>query len=641
MAEITVYRYFLDIEGERFQCNPLGGDLSLKYEQESSFIFFREKLSGSVTFKENDFKELLKVEQSLNRCIPIFFEIEEQKLVNAVYEWVLRWKGVFSVADGKNWDLSNCEVTFNIAPFDKYTLLLEEYEREHNVLEVEETFTATTKLDLQKVFEFGRSDYSKSPEAVPESYGVFLNHYYKEPNFIGVNKEYKRSIYFREVDYTLRSDLDENGDQVRPNGSGWVVVEELPDGRTKWGRPPQIPNFVTHEIKGLIPPYLVKHPEIKFIACSDTVPENYLQASECLHWEFFGNAKVIWEYGSFYFDRCRKLIDVVSFLVEQTDPNLLPVSGLIQSTFLTEDINPTTFETNQFKDILIAGKSDIKRYYSSEPQTKAKISLKSMLEELNKFNLFFYVNPEGFFQLEHLSFFEKWEGVIDTTLQPLYKVNLFKKSYEYLKNKMPRYEVLQYSEPANPQFFESTIEYEGSCINKNEGENKVTYQISRFSNDIESIMLAPDEYSDTGFTLLCIVPEGDIYRVANEVNFIDGRSTPNYHLSAVAIMERYYRHGRVLKQGLLNGELTTFLSIARVKKQVTLQVYKCHHPLFNEFIRFVTELSIFGKLLSSTHNLKTDVIEVDIVYEISASDTTLFKGAFTRGFTGGYDTTKQ
>jgi hypothetical protein len=457
------YRYFFNVLGNRVPCKQFGS-VKIKHEKDQAQKYvIRRKLSGEQKFIGDDYRLLEALEQSADRCTVVGFEIEQYVGNNL---WTPFWKGKFSVTDAKLWDKSNCHVTFSIVPDDEYTLLFEEYEKKRNILAVEEKTAVSVKIDVQNAYEFTTTNYTKNGEQGREEdyYGLFLTHKVKESSgLLGFVKEFKRYIYFREVAFTSPSNVDEAGELIPPSGSDWNVVEQTVT-TIKWARMPQLSGFYPYDMRGV--DILGIRPELIFADCNAVAPEGFLEISPCVEWKPLGNKKVFWRQGTYNLTRGPRFIDVLSYLVSQSNPDLVNANGKIKSDLFTASTSPIDRLPNKLQNMLIYQASDVKGYFKSEAAKKGMISLKSLLEELRiMFNAYYRINADGIFELEHLSFFESGQASIDTT-RPEYKYNAHKKAYEYLKAKMPRYERLEFAQPGEEGFESAEIEYEGNCINR-------------------------------------------------------------------------------------------------------------------------------------------------------------------------------
>jgi hypothetical protein len=93
----------------------------------------------------------------------------------------------------------------------------------------------------------------------------------------------------------------------------------------------------------------------------------------------------------------------------------------------------------------------------------------------------------------------------------------------------------------------------------------------------------------------------------------------------------------VLKYGLLNGMLTEFASVQKLIKQVPLHIPYCKHRDFSGIEAFITDISNGGELLSAEHDIKTDLLRLDIVHELPESNQVIKTGAYNEGYSKGFD----
>lgn len=103
-----------------------GGDLSKEYNKEEDQQFFRETLSGKLTFQSYDYDFINEA------AIDFKFELEIQISYDAGVTWASYWKGCFWKSDCE-FDEDSKSVSVTPSPDDKYTKVLNALDREFNL----------------------------------------------------------------------------------------------------------------------------------------------------------------------------------------------------------------------------------------------------------------------------------------------------------------------------------------------------------------------------------------------------------------------------------------------------------------------------------------------------------------------------
>lgn len=606
---IANFRFKLTLLGVERLASPLNtAGVKIKSEKEGANVFFRTKLSGSLRFIETDYDALNSLEQSSERCADVFFTVE--RYCGGVYTPF--WQGVFSLNEVK-WNHSRCEAVVQPRPNDAYRKIIDFYTKEFNVLDLPATDAVTAKIDLNEQFEFisTSNEGAIADNEDADTWLLFLKmNYWIDGNLTNKGRRNETCVWFRTV--TTRPFF--NG--IAPELNGWTLINENQSTKVaKYAKKPAIYNFTAYQYgsKGAFNHYQ----DLKQINCGAPFDgANWILIPECLNIREKivddRPRQLIWRFGAFTFNRNRRLLDVLSFLVGKVSPDVAPVA----SEFFTDPVNYATGMPNKVRNLLIAQKSDIISSRSSEAAKKGMLSLKNILDDLRMmFNVYWFLDAEGKIRLEHISYFESI-GSEDFTVPKYAKHLEGKNAYEYQTDKMPRFEKLIFSDAANEDFQEGLIEYASSCVNYQEGQDTSEQTVSRISTDIENIIVSGDEGSREGFVLISHDGSGNIY---SESGDITGVSRINGHLSAANLMRNYWLHNRVLISGLLNGRATNFRSVIKTKKQDSFSVPLCCALEINPFFKYITNVGSNGSLLTSEIDFKTQQVTLEIIHETGGS----------------------
>ena len=600
-----LYRHLLRTATTVTELKPFGTDkINIRSEPEGENIFHRRKLSGSYLLTGDDFHTLAALEKSPNRCEELYLDME--RLCSGGY--VPEWQGVFSLNEVK-WNFSKCQATITPRPNDAYRQIVDNYSKEHNVLQVPVSDSVSAKLDFDGQFEFLAIETGTQQDLEdPNTWAVFLEiRHWIQGNLTHKGHREKVDVLFRLVTYRNINALGE-----ADNLNGWDVVDQE-GNQVKYAKVPDLYNFKPY-VWGSDEDFN-KYPELKQIPCNAPYDaERYIQATDrCLNIRLKITQdrwmNIIWEFGKFYFNRNRKLLNVLQFLIQQVSPIAAPLQASELSEFFTSEINYVTEQPNKLINLLIAQRSDILSWNSSEVSTKGMLSLKSLLEDLRiMFDVHWFLNASGKFQIEHRAYFEA-TGTVDLKL-PKYALYVAgKNAYEYMTEKMPRYQRLVFSNFLNEDFERATIEYSGACVTYTEGQDTDEKTVSRFTTDIEHLLTASG--SDKNGFVLMVQENGEI---AKEAGALSGQILVNGHLAATNLIENYWTYGRILYRGEVNNKSKVFKSILKLKKQVDLTVPACCGEEFGAFAEYITEVGSNGQLLGCEFNLKSQEITLSLAF---------------------------
>lgn len=629
------FRFILSVNGISTEVNPLGIDsVKLKSEPEGENIFFRRKFSGTLKLQKEDFALLYALEKSESRCNDILFNVE--KLCGGIYR--LEWPGTFSLNEVK-WNVSRCEAEIQVRPNDVYRCILDNYSKEHNLLEVPVSTAVQASVSTTGEFQFlftYLDDGSFDQRDDVSTWATFLEiRNWQDGTVFSAGRHANEDIKFRQI----QNKPYVNGQAEDLSQDGWQIINDDPANQIAYyARPPAVPGFkpfvYTHDDD-----FYGKYPDLLQIDCNDGFDPNKFILVKVGN----GNCidirtkkadqrlvSLIWEFGTFYFTRNRNFLDSLRFLVQKTCPEVAPQNSADLSQFFSLPVNYVTNKTNKLRNMLIAQKSDVINYKSSEAATKGMMNLKTALDELRMmFDVRWFINAAGKFQIEHISYFSSI-GVLDFT-EEKYALNVAGKfAYEYERAKMPRYERLKFSEATIEDFKEGLIEYSGACVNYDEGQDTKEETISTFTTDLDTLVINGENASKTGFVLM--VQAGG--QVDYESGDLTGATLANGHLSAANLLKHYHNHLRIMASGKRNNKPAIFASVLKTKKQVSFSVDYCCDLELHPFFRYITEVSSNGSLASSELNLKTNVATIETIHETAGSGLAVIGG---RQFSDSFD----
>ena len=259
----------------------------------------------------------------------------------------------------------------------------------------------------------------------------------------------------------------------------------------------------------------------------------------------------------------RWLTDVIDYLASDATVGIKPGCTLSYD-FFTDITNYVTENDNHLTLLTLAQKSDIKRPTSSNPATTAMLSWNELMDILwGMFQVCWsYDSGTDTINVEHISWFTQGAG-IDLRTQTITRNT---NKYEYLKDKMPKYESWQFTEADDSNFVGTPIYYDSKCVDPDPDTN-TRKTIVNITTDLEYIVQNDDAIADEGFVMLCNYLDGGNYYVEFEMGELSATVKLNMHLSVANLQNRYFRHNRVLIDGYMNWIHETFWSAQKTKHQ--------------------------------------------------------------------------
>lgn len=229
------YRFRLDVsDTQQATVNPIyGDDLNKDVERESGQMFFREKLSGKLIFVRQDFDAINDADFGFEFTIHI-----DQKIGDNPWEsdW---WVGTFSKTDCE-FDEDTKTVEVQPDPLDRYKLLMDNMDKEFNLIEVSPD-TVELTLKVQPLIQF----YILGSEVVTNLVGTT---YWEQPVNTVVNFDLDaRTQYFfaweRTVIFCTGTEAnlspDVSGyytypDYISDSGQYQFIFQDIGNGGQQW-----------------------------------------------------------------------------------------------------------------------------------------------------------------------------------------------------------------------------------------------------------------------------------------------------------------------------------------------------------------------------------------------------------------------
>lgn len=584
----TDYRFTLTRDTDTFEVFPYGFFAgSFKYEQQEGQLFFRRKYSGELTFKGVDF-DYLKGRYDLNYYCDIY-ELLIEKKVNGDYE--VDWTGYFSMTDGK-FDFERCEFKVSPSTQDKYTNLLDNYDTEFNLLKQNAIFLSSYSSTFYIFIDWNDELESGIPV------GLFTNYFADNGGTFSI---YFDLIYKQFVDEPIvdsprwyglyAAEVKKVKRDVVPSGSGWsknAEIDEFDIYVRDFSNNNSMPT--TGQVLWTADTLPIDEDYTTILDQSPNelgYPGNWLKVSKLNYvtaWvrsDYYSGAKIDTDNTFTY--RGRSLNESIRYLLNKTSPDYF-INPVLNSGFLQSNTNPVTTSSSFTNNLFLVQKSDAKRPTSSNPATIGNISLSKLLSILyNAFQLLWYLNDDNEFCIVHVSEIGTLTG-LDITQSPYISTTANKKSIEFNKSLLYRYEIWRFMEQNGNDFVGNNIEYNELCTIKESNAKTKQYSLENITTDLAYIQSYPEKIDDNGFLLLST----DGTTVKNDIGEITGSNQLNGHLSLANLHENYWRHNRILKTGKMNGVDTIFTTTQKIRKLLEHQIVLCEE--FNPNDTVVTEL---------------------------------------------------
>lgn len=558
------------------------GQWGLKIERDKEFYtVIRRKFSSEIVVKGTDFDTLIGFEGDTEQ-----YAVVIHRECSGV--WSEFWKGYFSYFDFKV-DLDRCYLTFEPEVWDEYSPVFDQFPIERNILVAEgpqDIFIDAFLFDVETVTE----EVALFPPHANASYVEFgsfptpphdslpsPNKYY----LFSVESIWTGGLYYHVHRVFKREWYLSDSNVIIPPGfsvaeGGVVLPDEYLPGIYKWVRPigGMATTTYSHETNsdGDIYEELELPP--------DSTP--ILQG-------------------------CITLKSVLEYFA--TFMNLSYTSDFFNDT-------PCPMGTPSLALTMIQQISNLRN--TQESATRGIMKLKDLLIQLrDTFNTFPYIDSNGDFRLEHKKYFEyglSYTVVAGITIDlgALYPDNVLKlRRYEWSKPSVFRWEKLEIPYSYFTDWVNAEIEYPQLSINGYETTTKTVI----WGTDIISMMYN-SELPTVGWVLLDVYMTGTIVmykKVRNTTGALSGIAMQNGRFSAANLLRDLWTWGRLLPTGNVNGTLTTFDSIDRLKKQVELSFPQCCTVIdYNGIFR--TPLGD-GLLDTAEYESKTGNLKVQLIYE--------------------------
>lgn len=224
--------------------------------------------------------------------------------------------------------------------------------------------------------------------------------------------------------------------------------------------------------------------------------------------------------------------DVIKVLLAEIDNTITHEATNVYSEFLYDTINPLA---NLFFRVMITQKTNVTLGEYDKPAQKAVITLGQVFEMLkNTFECYWYIDNNKL-KIEHISWFKNGGSYAGT---PLYTADLttlksprnnktwglYSSNYEYEKSKLQERFEFSWMDEVASGFTGYPIKINSKFVQRG---NLETISVSKFTSDIDYMLLSPNEINKDGFALFAAVGNNlfDINDVNNNLGKICNYAT--------------------------------------------------------------------------------------------------------------------
>ena len=199
---------------------------------------------------------------------------------------------------------------------------------------------------------------------------------------------------------------------------------------------------------------------------------------------------------------------VISVLLGQIAPGITHLESQVYSQFLYAATNPISGIS---QTLFITPKTNLKVSGYDQPAQKANITLKSVLDMLRDcYRCYWFIDDQNRFRIEHIVYFMnggRYTGSpgIDKDLTTLQVTRNGKKwafgtsEYQFDKPEMAARYQFGWMDDVTQLFIGNPFEIVSQYVNP---ENIEEINVSKFTSDVDYILLNPSQIADDGFVLL-------------------------------------------------------------------------------------------------------------------------------------------
>lgn len=313
--------------------------------------------------------------------------------------------------------------------------------------------------------------------------------------------------------------------------------------------------------------------------------------------------------------------EAITVLLKEIDPSLTHEGNSNYSEFLYGITNPIS---GNFYRLMITPKSNLLGGDYDQPAQKAIITLKDIFDMLKDcFQCYWFIDAFKRLRIEHIEFFRKgrsYSGTptisVDLTTL-LYKKNnktwdFLNPSYSYDKIDLPEFYTFKWMDDVTNTFIGYPIEIQSRFITKGKKEE---INISKFTTDIDYILLNPDVINKDGFGLFAATYDSglDAYNLPFVPFTYEGADLElqNGFMSWLYLHPQYWVYDLPSYNVKINGVLADVQGIIKKKRQ---KVNFPYPQKIDNFSLIKTQIGL-GEIEKVFINLRSENQEINLMYD--------------------------
>lgn len=298
-------------------------------------------------------------------------------------------------------------------------------------------------------------------------------------------------------------------------------------------------------------------------------------------------------------------------------------SGSYKSSFFDNDDydsnkggNPGTknyysqISPNPLNDLIICGESDMNKPFATQQDTEVLCTLDKMMTVLkNMFNVDWYIDVDGNFRVEHISYFTK-EATYDLRTDYI-KYFRTKTNYQYDTSDQCNQEKWSFYKGGNNDFDEVIIDYNQIPLVQGQDKKVIETQIEATTD----LILAQNydySFDSNGLFFLAVISASSGFDIAEEIGLKTGLMMRNGHLSTYNLVEHYHNFNRPFLSGEIDGNTINFVTMKKIAKGEQLEIKSFAGQIIDPYKLIRTE-SGYGEVDKIQYYLDGR-IKIDLLY---------------------------
>lgn len=270
--------------------------------------------------------------------------------------------------------------------------------------------------------------------------------------------------------------------------------------------------------------------------------------------------------------------DVIGLILAQIDTTLYWEPSAFGSKFLFDTTNPISGDAQALQHF-ITPKSNIVISDYSQPDTGEMITFGDIDNLLKAANLFWWIDGQGNFKIEHIAYFKNGRSydfgtpAIGVNLTTLIEPRTGKfwgyhtKKYRYTKEKMPEQFNFGWMDKSSEYFDGYPIKINSGFVEKGLFIDK---KVQKFSSDISLAVAFPDNFAVEGFFIMAAEFSGGEWIVPYEtfsVGVFTNILVQNGWWSFYYLHDNFWRHNLPAEDANINNVDITAITTKRGKEQ--------------------------------------------------------------------------